>query len=287
MAARASILTAILLAGCLSAFAQAPATGTPQPATEATRPATAAEPAPQQVAPVLESIQIGLSTDRISITSDFSGADLTIFGALDNADPLINRQGRYDVIVVLEGPMRPIVVRRKERILGVWINTDSETFASAPSSYSVATTRALQDITDQNNFRQLALGTENIYIAPLDRTGDPLRIEEFETALRALKRSTGLYYENVGGVRFLTQSLFRATLRLAPNVPVGTHKARAFLFKNGIFIKESSAQLAIQKAGFEQTIFRFANENGFAYGVLAVLLAMVTGWLGRVIFRKD
>ena len=51
-----------------------------------------------------ESIQIGLSTNRVAITADFSGADLTIFGSLDNADPLVARQGRYDVIVVLEGP---------------------------------------------------------------------------------------------------------------------------------------------------------------------------------------
>lgn len=275
------LTTALLFLGCLAGGAQPQ-----QPAAGA--PAASAEPAPQQAPPaIVESIQIGLSTDRISITSDFSGADLTIFGALDNADPLINRQGRYDVIVVLEGPMRPVVVRRKERVVGVWINTDSETFASAPASYSVATTRALQDITDQNNFRQLALGTDNIYIAPLDRAGDPVKIDEFESALRGLKRASGLYSENVGGVQFLTQSLFRATLRLAPNVPVGTHKARAFLFKNGIFMKESSAQLAIQKAGFEQTLFRFANTNGFAYGVISVLLAIVIGWLGRVIFRRD
>jgi uncharacterized protein (TIGR02186 family) len=282
MAARQTgIATTLLLLGCLVAHGQEQV---PAPAA----PPVQAEPAPQQApAPIVESIQIGLSTDRISITSDFSGADLTIFGALDNADPLINRQGRYDVIVVLEGPMRPTVVRKKERVLGVWINTDSETFVSAPSSYSVATTRALQDITDQNNFRQLALGTENIYIAPMDRSGDPLKIQEFETALRGLKRSSGLYSENISGVRFLTQSLFRASLRLAPNVPVGTHKARAFLFKNGIFVKESSAQLAIQKAGFEQSLFRFANNNGFAYGVISVLLAIVTGWLGRVIFRRD
>ena len=70
-------------------------------------------------------------------------------------------------------------------------------------------------------------------------------------------------------------------------MPVGTHKARAFLFKNGLFMKESSAQLAIQKAGFEQSLYRFANTNGFAYGVISVLLAIVTGWLGRVIFRRD
>lgn len=234
-----------------------------------------------------ETIQIGLSTDHVEITADFSGADLTIFGAMENADPLINRQGRYDVIVVLEGPARPVVVRRKDRILGMWINTDSETFVNVPVSYSVATTRAMQDITDQNNFRQMSLGAENIYIEPIDRTDDPATIQEFTAALRELKQSTGLYAERIGGVQFLSQNLFRATLSLAPNVPVGTHKARAFLFRNGIFIRENSAQLAIAKSGFEQRVFNVSKDYGFLYGLFAVSLAMVTGWLGRLIFRRD
>ena len=84
--------------------------------------------AQQQTSGGPEGIEIGLSTDRVSITADFTGADLTIFGALDNADPLVSRQGRYDVIVVLEGPPRPVVVRRKDRILGMWINVESDDF---------------------------------------------------------------------------------------------------------------------------------------------------------------
>lgn len=241
--------------------------------------------APTDVTP--ESIQIGLSTDRVTITSDFSGADLTIFGALDNADPMVARQGRYDVIVVLEGPARPVVVRKKTRVLGMWINTESETFVNVPMSYSVATSRARQDITNPANYKQLALGAENITVTPFDRNGDPVTIEEFTTALRERKKASGLFSERIGGVQFLSQSLFRATLHLAPNVPVGTHRARAFLFKNGVFIKENSAQLAILKAGFEQRVHRAAQNHGFLYGVVAVLLAFVTGWLGRLIFRKD
>ena len=234
-----------------------------------------------------ESIEIGLSTDRVSITSDFSGADLTIFGALDNADPLISRQGRYDIIVVLEGPARPVVVRRKDRILGVWVNTQSQTFLNVPISYSVATTRMMQDITNPNSYRQLALGAANIYMEPEDRDAGSTTIEEFTAALRERKKATGLYNERIGGVQFLSQTLFRATLELAPNVPVGTHKARAFLFRNGIFIKETSAQLAILKAGFEQTIFLASKDYGFLYGVFAVSLAFVTGWLGRLVFKRD
>jgi uncharacterized protein (TIGR02186 family) len=234
-----------------------------------------------------ESIQIGLSTDRVGITADFSGADLTIFGALDNADPLVSRQSRYDVIVVLEGPARPIVVRKKTRVLGMWINTEAETFVNVPVSYSVATTRAMQDITTPNRYRQLALGADNVTITPLARDGDPATIEEFTEALRQRKQATRLYSERVGGVQFLSQNLFRAKLELAPNVPVGTHRARAFLFKNGQFIKENSAQLAIVKAGFEQWIYRSAQDYGLLYGIFAVVLAVATGWLGRVIFRKD
>ncbi|KRB26250.1 MULTISPECIES: TIGR02186 family protein [Mesorhizobium] len=246
----------------------------------------AAAPAKAQ-SPLPEGIQIGLSTDNVSITAGFSGADLTIFGSLENPDPLIARQNRYDVIVVLEGPPRPVVVRRKDRVLGVWVNLDSETFENVPMSYSVATTRPLQDITEPNSYKQLSLGASNLYMQPADAGDSPATIQEFTAALRERKAATGLYSENVGGVQFLSQNLFRATVRLAPNVPVGTHKARAFLFRSGLFIKESSAQLEIRKSGFEQSIFRVAHDYSFLYGVFAISLAMLTGWLGRLVFRKD
>jgi uncharacterized protein (TIGR02186 family) len=247
-------------------------------------PAVAQQP-PPGVNP--ETIQIGLSTDRVAITADFSGADLTIVGSVENADPLINRQGRYDVIVVLEGPARPVVVRRKDRFLGMWINMESETFVNVPVSYSMATTRMPQDITDPNNYRQLALGADNIHIQPLDPDGNPVDIEEFRQALRERKTASGLFSIRVGGVEFLSQSLFRASLTLAPNVPVGTHRARAFLFRSGLFIKENSAQLAIVKSGFEQSVATASVEYSMFYGLFAVALAMLTGWLGRIIFRKD
>lgn len=249
-----------------------------------TAPAPAHAQAPEN--PVQENIQIGLSTDRVSITTDFSGADLTIFGALDNADPLVSRQGRYDVIVVLEGPPRPVVVRKKTRVLGMWINTQSETFVNVPVSYAVATTRMPQDITDPKTYRQLSLGADNIYLQP-EEADDPVTLDEFTDALRARKKATGLFSERVGGVQFLSQNLFRASVSLARNVPIGTHKARAFLFKNGVFIKETSAQLAIVKSGFEQSIYRFAHDNGFIYGVLSVIVAMLVGWLGSIVFRRD
>jgi uncharacterized protein (TIGR02186 family) len=250
-------------------------------------PAAAQTEAPPAPAPNNETIQIGLSTDRITITTDFSGTDLTIFGALNEVDPQVARQGRYDVIVVLEGPGRPVVVRRKKRVLGMWINTQSETFVNIPISYSVSTTRPMQDMAQPSTYGRLSLGSEYMYLQPKNRDDDPETIEKFTRALRDRKKVTGLYSELIGGVQFLSPNLFRATLQLAPNVPIGTHRARAFLFKNGLFIRETSAQLAIQKSGVEQSIFKAAHEYSLLYGIFAAALAILTGWLGRLIFSRD
>lgn len=234
-----------------------------------------------------EKINIGLSTEVVSITPDFSGADLTVFGSLENADPQILRQGRYDIIVVLEGPLRPVVVRRKDRIFGIWINAASETFASVPLSYSVAMTRAPQDITDEKNYKLLSLGIDNIYFRPAAENPDPAKIDEFGSALRGIKQRTGLYTQRVGSLTFIGTNLFRASLALPANIPVGTHRARAFLFRNGAFVAEASDQLMIVKSGVEQSIFMAANTHGFLYGVVAVILAVVTGWIGRIVFKRD
>lgn len=234
-----------------------------------------------------ETIQIGLSTDVIRVTADFSGADLTIFGAIENLDPQLARQNRYDVIVVLEGPSAPVVVRKKSRVAGMWINTQSVAFDNVAETYSVSTTRALQDITAQESYRRLSLGVNNLYYEPENKHGNPLTIDEFTDELKQLKLSNSSYVQRVGGVQFLSQGLFRATLALPANAPIGPYKARAFLFRSGTFVKETNAPMQIEKAGFEQFVYRFAHDQGFLYGVIAVALAVATGWLGRVLFSRD
>ena len=83
-------------------------------------PARAQDPLTSQLAET-EGLDIGTSTSEIAITSDFSGADLTIFGALANTDQLLLAIGQYDVVVTLEGPSDWTTVRRKERLFGIWV----------------------------------------------------------------------------------------------------------------------------------------------------------------------
>lgn len=266
---------------CMDASASAQASKPAvQTGTETTAAAVPAQPVP-------ESIEIGLSTEKIAITSNFSGTDLTIFGALDNADPQIQRQGHYDIIVVLEGPARNLVVRRKSRVLGIWINTASVEFAGVPASYSLASTRNLQDITDARTYQQLGLGVDALALRPVPEDSSSTQYAAFSQALRELKVRHHLYLQRIGDVQFISQTLFRATLTVPANVPIGTHRARAFLFRNGVFIRATSTNLEIVKSGFENAVYENAHEHGFFYGLFAVALAMFSGWFGRIIFRRD
>ena len=156
-----------------------------------------------------------------------------------------------------------------------------------PKSYLVASTRALRDIAADKTFNQLSLGVQSRYLPPLDDTNSAERLARFDEAFRALQTANGLYSEREATVRFISQNLFKAAIPLPASIPLGTHRARAFLFKDGQFLSEDSAQLFITKDSFEQTIYLAAQNNGLLYGFMAVLLAMATGWIGRLMFRRD
>ncbi|MEM6460586.1 MAG: TIGR02186 family protein [Pseudomonadota bacterium] len=234
-----------------------------------------------------ERLDIGISTNEIAITSDFAGADLTVFGALDNADPLLLQLGQYDIIVALEGPAREMIVRKKERVFGIWINRYAMRFEPAPASYSLSSTLPIDRIAEQIELSGRTIGIEHILLTPAGNVGDGSRVPEFREALLRLQVEDGIYQSEPVGVEFVSSSLFRATLRLPANIPVGEHKLRAFLFKSNEFVMERELRLRVLKTGVEQFIFELAHQHAFVYGLLAVLLAIVTGWLGSIMFRRD
>jgi uncharacterized protein (TIGR02186 family) len=247
-----------------------------------------AEVAPVEENGIPERIEIGLSTDTIAITSDFSGVDLTIFGAVDNIDPLIQRQGRYDVFVVLDGPPSNIVLRRKGRVAGIWMNVDAQPYLAVPESFLIASTRQSQDVTDLGTIARLSLSIGNIRLRPVVASRKGTRdVDEFTEELRRLKEAGRLYQEFPSGVRFISQSLFRAKLSLPANVPLGRHLARAYLFRQGQLVAQTQANLDIRKAGLEYRLFQAAQNQSLLYGIGCVALALFVGWFGRLLFRRD
>lgn len=234
-----------------------------------------------------EKLEIGISTDEIAISSDFRGADLTIFGAIEGYDPALLAQSKYDIVVALEGPKDNNTVRVKERIFGIWVNRRSMTFELVPESYSLSSTRDLETIAPTAMLNGVGVGIHHIRLSPIGYVGDGSNITEFRDAFRRLKESGGFYQRDPGGVQFISASLFKATVKLPASVPNGTHVVRAHLFRDGVFIAEKALPLRVMKTGIEQMISNAAYNNSLAYGAFSVTLALLTGWLASVVFRKD
>lgn len=236
-----------------------------------------------------EKLTIALSTPSIEINSNFTGTDITIFGVIERDAGTIARPGPYDVATLVLGPPETVIARRKDRILGVWANGASETIIAPPGFYSLATSPGLgASVLAAPAFKRLQIGFDNIAFNYAGRTitNDPAALEFRQSFLR-LKGAAGLFAENLGGVAFIGDSVFRATVRVPANVPVGRYRVLVYLFAGDVFLAQGEDSIAVNKTGFEQYMFETAHTHALLYGVGCVALALFTGWLAGVIFRRD
>ena len=109
-----------------------------------------------------------------------------------------------------------------------------------------------------------------------------------DTFRRALLRKIrqGLYPERVGRVAFLGNRLFRTDVKFPANVPTGTYTVTAYMIRGGKVLSAQSTPLQVSKVGIGAQIFDFAHQQSVLYGLLAIALALFSGWLAGAIFRK-
>lgn len=217
-----------------------------------------------------------LSSHLISISSSFTGTDLLIFGAVDQPG---------EIIVVLRGPQGRVVVRKKRRVLGIWVNVDAVEFDNMPGYYAVAASQPLRQFSNQSLLQRLQIGAEHLRMPP--RLGvQEEEITEFREAILRQKRDAGLYQEEASPVVFLGPKLFRARIGFPSTVPTGTYRAEVYLLRDEQVISAQATPLFIKKSGAEQVVYDFAHQQPVYYGLAAVALAMFAGWFAAAVFRK-
>jgi uncharacterized protein (TIGR02186 family) len=249
-----------------------------------------------------------LSDHLVAITTGFVGVDVLLFGAIPppaegagegttggttGGTPGGTRGGTTggaatrDVVVVVRGPEDRQVLHRKSNVAGIWMNTARMTFGSVPSYYAVAATRPLADIAAPTVLAANGIGLEHLdFEIPAARVGGQLREEWREGLIRAKQRQN-LYVQEAGTVRVVGDTLFRTEVHFPTNVPTGLYQAQVYLFSDGQIVSAQAIPLSVSKVGLEAEIFDFAHQQAGAYGLIAVLLALVAGWLGHLIFRRD
>ena len=223
-----------------------------------------------------EPLLIALSTQRIEIDSNFAGTSILLFGATDVVG---------DVVVSVRGPEEPVVVRRKRQSAGVWINQEAIAFRNVPGYYFVAASRPLEEIAPAEFLDRKQLGSERLLLEAIwfDTSGDA---DEFRAALHRHRERDSLYKSAPGTVEFIDERLFRTTIDLPAHVPTGDYVVEATLVMGGEVLSTRTDAFSIEKAGFSADISTFARTDEALYGVIAIALALVAGWLGSFAFRK-
>ena len=217
-----------------------------------------------------------LTDHLVQITTAFHGADVVLFGAAP---------GGGDIIVTVRGPNRDVVVRRKHRIAGIWLNDRGVTLTGVPGYYAVFTSRPLEQLVSPSLQTLEGIGLETLSMAAIDATdGDDVAADH--AALIRDFEHRGLYIEKSGVVKFLGGKLFRATVTFPADTPVGVYTIESFLIRDGVVIASDSTPFAVEKAGLPAEIYDFSRDHGLAYGILAACAAAMTGWISTLLFRR-
>jgi uncharacterized protein (TIGR02186 family) len=218
-----------------------------------------------------------LSRHLVAITTGFAGTDVLLFGATE---------GEGDVVVIVRGPDRPVVMHRKSRVLGVWANTAKMTFERAPSFYAIASSRPLAEIAQETVLSREQMGLDHLRL-DLPRAKASANVAaEWRAGLLRNHESRGLYKAAVGRVIFLGNRLFRASIHLPATVPTGTYQVEVFLLQDGRVVSAQTTPLDVSKIGAEAEIYDFAHQNSALYGLIAILVALMAGWMAHLAFRK-
>jgi uncharacterized protein (TIGR02186 family) len=238
---------------------------------------------------VAERLVASISNHRVMVTSNFTGDELVLFGGVERDAATVPRRGGYDIVATVIGPQQDMVTFRKDRVLGIWLNVDSRVFENAPSYLTVLSNRPLDAIANGETLRRLQLGLNNVVLLQRAsiKIADSARDDPFRQAFLRIRREQELYRQEENGVTFLTPALFRASIPLPAQVPVGSYAVDVKLFADGSLIARTPTAFEVYKAGFEQVVTTAAREHGLSYGLVTAGMALLTGWLASVIFRRD
>lgn len=237
----------------------------------------------QAAAAAEERIIAGLSQTHVSITTDFSGSEIFIYGAIAREAPR-PKTWPPDIIVAVTGPSQPVIVRKKDRRFGIWVNGPGVQVDAAPSFYAVATTGPFRDVISWTDDLRYKVGLDQI-VRLIGTPRDFEYPEEYRQAAIRLRRNAGLYVELRGAVKVIDETLFETRIRLPANLVEGDYSARVFLLRNKNVIDVFESSIEVRKVGLERWIYVMAQEHGAIYGMLSILVALTAGWLASAAFR--
>lgn len=216
----------------------------------------------------------GISVNKINIDTNFTGAEILLFGAKDRVG---------EIVIAIRGPKKDFLVSRKEKTFGVWHNGQRIKFQNAYTYYNIFSTFNNQIKNRDFLLSELELGGNNIKFTA-DASRD--KINEFGVKLIENLEQNQLYSLSPKQIDFLDESLFKIMINFPKNIIRGVYTAEIYLINDGNLEDFQAIPIYVNQVGLSAQINDMAHNRSFFYATISVLIAIVAGFVANYIFAR-
>jgi len=235
-----------------------------------------------------EDVVLGLSQNQVSITTNFDGSEILLFGAIKRETPIPSAPP-LNVIVTVAGPSEPVTVRRKSKRYGIWVNTAAVEVDSAPSYYSIATNRTFDEAINATEDLRYRVSIPQA-IRSVGAPQDVMDSQSFTDAVIRIRTENASYQLRENSVELTDDTLFRTSVAMPANLTEGDYRARILLTRGGTVISEYETVIDVRKVGLERWLYALSRQQPLVYGLLSLAIAIIAGWSASAVFsvlRRD
>jgi hypothetical protein len=219
-----------------------------------------------------------VSPGTVKIGAFFNGQAVTVSGTIP--------AGAQAVLEVV-GSSAEEILMRKGRRGGLWMNVGRIMVHDAPSLYLVMSTakQLLTATPPEATWGYQALKQRIKFTGRIE----PAERQEFLGQFLQLKESEHFYASWPGGLKVGAATGGEIPVKGSFALPTitrpGTYKVCLSVIQEGKVVSSTCSDLKVEMVGFPALLAALAYQHGASYGVLAVVIAIVTGFAMGFLFK--
>ena len=227
---------------------------------------------------VLAEAYFDISENNIKIETNFIGKEVIIFGILNNDQ---------ETILTIKGPEKNAVIQKKERILGFWFNTKQITYNQIPSIFFIASSNEIEDILPTSTIIKEELSFNYLLENKTSQRNfiSDISLDTWKDNFVRIKKNKNLFKEY--DIEKIDNKLFQTRIFFPAKSIPGEYKVNVYQIKNNLILNNKEKIITLKKSGVGSQIYNFAHKNAAAYGLFAIIFAVLSGFLAATLFRRS
>ncbi len=213
---------------------------------------------------------VNISKDKIYVDYDFKGDKIAVFG---------KKEARGNLAVILKSQKLSYKVYNRQKLFGIWTNSNPRTFKDIYNIYKLQTESGLT-INREDGLREFEIGIKNINFYNFASVSSVLNTAEYKEAFLRQKAKTKDYMEEFGKIEgFQNSDLFYTEIEIPPDIKQGKYLIEVMLLENERIKEFQVFQISVEHTGIIKKIKTLSVKHKILYILLSIGLSIGIAFL--------